>query len=59
MKKLPFFNDLIDVDVLLIGYFFLGVHDPINFLLFNVGRIDFYRSQLIKHIQSVQGRWKI
>jgi len=35
MKKLPLFDDLIELDVLLVGIIHLGVYDPIKYLLLN------------------------
>jgi hypothetical protein len=36
MKKLPFFNDPIDLDVLLESALHIGVYNPIKYHLFNV-----------------------
>jgi hypothetical protein len=36
VKKLPYFDDPIELDVLLASALHIGVHDSINFLLFNV-----------------------
>jgi hypothetical protein len=53
MKKLPYFDDPIDLDGLLESVLFIGVHDLINCHMFYVFRIEFYRGQLFSCIQSV------
>jgi hypothetical protein len=50
MNKLPFFDDPMEFDSLLEGVLFLGVHDPMNFLLLNAVRIEFFRGQLFDRI---------
>jgi hypothetical protein len=50
MKKLPCFDDPIELDVLLVGSLHLIVHDPINYLLFNVVIIDFCRGQVLGRV---------
>jgi hypothetical protein len=35
VKKFPYFDDSIELDVLLAGGLHLGVHDPINSRMFN------------------------
>jgi hypothetical protein len=47
MKKLPYFNDLIEFDNLLVGLICLGIHDSIKYHLFNVGKIEFFRGKLL------------
>jgi hypothetical protein len=59
MKKLPYFDDPIVLDVLLASALHLGFHDPINCFMFNVVRIELCRGKVIGHIRSVQERWKI
>jgi hypothetical protein len=54
MKKLPCFDDLIKFDSLLASVLCLGNHDLINCRLFDVGRIEFCRGQLLGCIRSVQ-----
>jgi hypothetical protein len=51
MKKLPCFDDPIEFDSLLVGVLCLGVHDLINCHMFDAGRIEFCRGQLLGHIQ--------
>jgi hypothetical protein len=58
VKKLPCFDDPIELDVLLVGALHLGVHDLIKCRMFNASRIDFYRGQELDRVQSVQERWK-
>jgi hypothetical protein len=53
VKKLPYFDDLIELGVLLEGALRLGVHDPINSHLFDAVRIAFYRGQVLGRIRSV------
>jgi hypothetical protein len=53
MKKLPCFDDPIEFDCLLVGVLCLGVHDSINCHMFDVGRIEFYRGQLLGCTRSV------
>jgi hypothetical protein len=43
IKKLPYFDDPMEFDILLEGVLFLGVHDSIKYHMFYVGRILFYR----------------
>jgi hypothetical protein len=50
MKKLPYFDDPIELDGLLAGVICLGVHDTINCLLSDVVVIEFYRGQLLGRI---------
>jgi hypothetical protein len=52
MKKLPFFDNLIKLDIILVGVVCLGVHDSIKFHLFNAGWIEFFRGKLLGRIQS-------
>jgi hypothetical protein len=59
VKKLPCFDDLIELDVLLVGSLHLGVHDLINYIMFNGVNIEFFRGQMLGHIQRVKERWKI
>jgi hypothetical protein len=59
MKKLPCFDDPIELDVLLVGALHLEVHDPINCRMFNAFEIEFCRGQVLDHVQSVQERWKL
>jgi hypothetical protein len=59
MKKLSYFDDLIELDVLLVGALRLGVHDMIICHLFNVVMIEFHRGQILNCIRSVKERWKI
>jgi hypothetical protein len=59
VKKLPYFDNPIELDVLLVGALHLGVHDSINYHLFNSVRIYSCRIQVLGHIQSVKERWKI
>jgi hypothetical protein len=50
MKKLPCFDDPIELDGLLVGVLCLGVHDLINCHLFDAFRIEFCRGQLLSHV---------
>jgi hypothetical protein len=59
MKKLPCFDDTIELDVLLAGALHLGVHDSIISHMFNAFKIEFYRGLMLDHVRSVQERWKI
>jgi hypothetical protein len=36
MNKLIFFDEPIELDIILAGVLHLGFHDPINFCMFNV-----------------------
>jgi hypothetical protein len=47
MKKLPCFDDPIELDVLLVGALHLGVHDLINCHMFNAVRIELCRGQVL------------
>jgi len=47
MKKLPYFDNPIVLDILLVGAIIFGVHDPIKYLFFNVVRIEFCRGQVL------------
>jgi hypothetical protein len=47
MKNLPYFDDLIELDVLLAGSFIIGVHDMINCHMFNAINIYFCRGQVL------------
>jgi hypothetical protein len=59
VKKLSCFGDPIELGILLVGSLHLGILDPIKFLPFNVVRIELCWGQVIEHIRSVQGRYKI
>jgi hypothetical protein len=59
MKKLPCFDNPIELDVMLVGALCLGVHDLINFHLLNAVRIDLCRGQVLGRVRSIQERWKI
>jgi hypothetical protein len=59
VKKLPFFDDMIELDVLVDGDFNISVHDSINCFMFNVVRIDLCRGHVLDHVRSSQKRWKI
>jgi hypothetical protein len=50
VKKFPYFDDPIELDVLLVGALHLGVHDPINYFLFNAVKIELCRGQVLDHI---------
>jgi hypothetical protein len=50
VKKLPCFDDPIELDVLWVGDLHLGFHDPSNGHLFNVVMIDFFRGQVLIHV---------
>jgi hypothetical protein len=39
VNKFTYFDDLIELDVLLVGALRFGVHDPINYFLLNVSNI--------------------
>jgi len=47
VKKSPYFDDPIKLDVLLESGLCLGFHDSFNYLFFNVVRIEFYRGQVL------------
>jgi hypothetical protein len=53
MNKMPYFDDPIEFDSLLVGVLCISVHDTIKYLIFDARRIVFYRGQLLSHIQSV------
>jgi hypothetical protein len=50
VKKLPYFDDFIELDSLLAGALHIGVYDSIKFLMLNVVRIYFYKGQVLNHI---------
>jgi hypothetical protein len=50
VKEFPCFDDLIELDVLLVGSLHLGVHDLINYHLLNAVRIEFCRGQVLDHL---------
>jgi hypothetical protein len=52
VKKLPYFDNLIELDVLLAGSLHLGVHDLIHYFLLNAFKIELCRSQVLDHVQS-------
>jgi hypothetical protein len=41
MKKLPYFDDLIELDGVLVDVICLGDHDTLNLILFDAIKIDF------------------
>jgi hypothetical protein len=53
VKKFPCFNDLIELDILLVGFICLGVHDPMKYHMFNAIRIALCRGQVLDRVQSV------
>jgi hypothetical protein len=59
MKKLTCFDDPIEFGSLLVGVLCIDVHDMIKCRMFNAGRIELCRGQLLDHIRSVQERWKV
>jgi hypothetical protein len=59
MKKLPCFDNSIELHGLITSVLSICVHDTINFFLLYVFSIDFCRGQFIFLVQSVQERWKI
>jgi hypothetical protein len=50
VKKLPYFDNPIELDVLQVGALNIGVHDLINFFLFNVFMVDLCRGQVLSHV---------
>jgi hypothetical protein len=42
----PCFDDSIELDFLLVGALYFGVHDPINCFLFNAVMTKFFRVQV-------------
>ena len=50
VKELPYFDDTIELDVLLARSVRLDVYDPINCLLFNAFNIDLLRGQVLCHV---------
>jgi hypothetical protein len=50
VKELPFFDDPIELDVLLAVALHLGVHDPIKYLLLHAFRTELCRIQVLNHI---------
>jgi hypothetical protein len=49
-KELPFFDNSIELDVLLPSTPCLGFHDPIDFFLFNEIRIELCGGKLIDNL---------
>jgi hypothetical protein len=49
VKKLPCFDDLIELDVLLVGSLRLGFHDSINCFLLNAFKIEFLGAKCSTH----------
>jgi hypothetical protein len=45
VKKLPFFDDPIELYVLLAGAFHLCIHDSINYKFIKAVRVEFYRGK--------------
>jgi hypothetical protein len=50
MKKLPYFDNLIDLDGILEGLLHISVHDPIKFHWFDAVKVEFCRVQLLIRI---------
>jgi hypothetical protein len=59
VKKLPFFDDPIELDVLLMVALHLGLRDLINYFMFNPFNIELFRGQFLELILSVEERWKV
>jgi hypothetical protein len=59
VKELPFFDNLIELYVLLVDVLHIGVHDLVNCNLLNVVMVHFCRGQVHGHLSSDQYRWKI
>jgi hypothetical protein len=53
MNKFPFFDDSIELDVLLVGSLHLAVHDPMSCRLFSEIRIELCRGQLTSVIHII------
>jgi hypothetical protein len=47
VKEFPCFNDLIELDVLLVGSLHLFVHDLIVYHLLTIGRFEFCRGKVL------------
>jgi len=47
VKKLPYFEKLVELYVLLVSILCFGVHDIIHYKLLNELRIEFYGHQLL------------
>jgi hypothetical protein len=50
VNKFSFFENLIELYVMLIGSIHICVHDIIHCILHNVVRIEFYRGQMLNHL---------
>jgi hypothetical protein len=50
VKKFPYFNDSIEIYVLLAGAFHLCIHDLINCSFLKVVKVDFYRGQALNYL---------
>jgi hypothetical protein len=59
VKELPYFDDLLELFVLLEDYVHFSVHVLDDYLMLDTIKIDIFRVQLLDHLQGVQERWKI
>jgi hypothetical protein len=50
VKKFPYFDDSIELDLLLVGSFHLCIHDLIKFSLIKVVRFEFIRGQVLNYL---------
>lgn len=53
VKNLSYFENPIELHVLLVGILHIGVHDFIHYSLFNAIRIEFYGIQLLNYLQGL------
>jgi hypothetical protein len=50
VKKLSFFDEPIELDVILVDYLHIGVHDLIKCIIFNAAKIDLCRGQVLSYV---------
>ena len=59
VEQLPCFNNLKELDLLLLGVLNLSIHNSIRCFLFHAVQVELDRCQLLYYLRCVQQWWKI
>jgi hypothetical protein len=54
LKKFPYFDNMVELYVLLVVRLHLVVHDMIDYIFLKEDMIDLCRGQLLNHLRGVQ-----
>jgi hypothetical protein len=50
VKKFPYFDNLVEIHIILVGVFHLCIHDLINCIMFKEIMVELCRGQVLIHI---------